>query len=236
MFVATAEPQELKMAGCCSEQMPVEAPIVVSERAARAVQQIVDDQRLKCLAEFAPDQVDVFKTFSAKNGRGPTLDELASASGVSEQDLLVKIGTAAFVKPEHMPQEYREMHRELAASVGHPPTIAELATRAGVSETDALARIGKAAGTILGKVYLRLRVVGGGCSGLQHKLDLDPVMNPKGDEHYVIHGIPVAIDKRSSLYIAGVNIDYHEDLNRRGFSVSNPKAKTTCGCGSSFSM
>ncbi|MBI1830158.1 MAG: iron-sulfur cluster assembly accessory protein [Planctomycetes bacterium] len=235
MSVATAEPQELKIADR-TPPTPSEAPIHVSERAARAVQQIVDDQRLKCLAEFAPELVEPFKAFGAKHGRGPTLDELAAANGLSEQDLLVKIGTAAYGKPDHMPQELREMHRELAAANGHPPTIAELAARAGVSETEALAKIGRAAGTILTKVFLRLRVVGGGCSGLQHKLDLDPISNPKADEHYEIHGVSVAIDKRSALYVVGVNIDYHDDLNRRGFSVSNLKAKTTCGCGSSFSM
>jgi iron-sulfur cluster assembly protein len=46
----------------------------------------------------------------------------------------------------------------------------------------------------------------------------------------------VVVDKRSLLYLNGVTVDYHNDLNRRGFSVSNPQAKSTCGCGSSFSM
>lgn len=86
------------------------------------------------------------------------------------------------------------------------------------------------------KIYLRLRVVGGGCSGFQHKLDLDPNVNAKLDDTYEIHGVPVVIDKRSSMYLAGVQVDYHDDLHRSGFSVSNPNAKTTCGCGSSFSM
>jgi iron-sulfur cluster assembly accessory protein len=86
------------------------------------------------------------------------------------------------------------------------------------------------------KIYLRLRVVGGGCSGFQHKLDLDPNVNAKLDDTYEIHGVGVVIDKRSSMYLAGVQVDYHDDLTRSGFSVSNPNAKTTCGCGSSFSM
>jgi iron-sulfur cluster assembly protein len=86
------------------------------------------------------------------------------------------------------------------------------------------------------KLYLRVRVVGGGCSGFQHKLDLDPAMNEKLDEVYALNGVEIVIDKRSALYLDGVTVDFHDDLNKRGFSVSNPNAKTTCGCGSSFSM
>ena len=86
------------------------------------------------------------------------------------------------------------------------------------------------------KMYLRLRVVGGGCSGFQHKLDLDTQVNPKLDEVFAVHGVEVVVDKRSLLYLNGVTVDYHNDLNKRGFSVSNPQAKSTCGCGSSFSM
>ena len=86
------------------------------------------------------------------------------------------------------------------------------------------------------KIYLRMRVVGGGCSGFQHKLDLDPQVNPKLDDVFEQHGVPIAIDKRSQMYLNEVTVDFHDDLNRRGFSISNPSAKTTCGCGSSFSM
>jgi iron-sulfur cluster assembly protein len=86
------------------------------------------------------------------------------------------------------------------------------------------------------KVYLRVRVVGGGCSGFQHKLDLDPQINEKLDDVFEHHGVPVVIDKRSQMYLSGVTVDFHDDLNRRGFSINNPSAKTTCGCGSSFSM
>ena len=85
-------------------------------------------------------------------------------------------------------------------------------------------------------LYLRMRVVGGGCSGFQHKLDLDPEVNPKLDETFEMQGVSVVIDKRSLLYLSGVTVDFHDDLNRRGFSITNPNAKGTCGCGSSFSM
>lgn len=86
------------------------------------------------------------------------------------------------------------------------------------------------------KVYLRMRVVGGGCSGFQHKLDLDLNVNPKLDEVYEFHGIPVVVDKRSLMYLDNAQVDFHDEINRRGFSISNPNAKSTCGCGSSFSM
>ena len=85
-------------------------------------------------------------------------------------------------------------------------------------------------------LHLRMRVVGGGCSGFQHKLDLDPEVNPKLDAIFEMQGVPVVIDKRSLLYLDGVTVDFHDDLNKRGFSISNPSAKSTCGCGSSFSM
>lgn len=85
-------------------------------------------------------------------------------------------------------------------------------------------------------LYLRVRVVGGGCSGFQHKLDLDETVNEKLDELFEAHGVKIVVDKRSLLYLEGVTVDFHDDLNKRGFSVTNPHAKTTCGCGSSFSM
>ena len=91
-------------------------------------------------------------------------------------------------------------------------------------------------GTVPERIYLRMRVVGGGCSGFQHKLDLDPVVNEKLDEVFEMHGVPVVVDKRSLMYLGEVTVDFHDDLNRRGFSITNPSAKSTCGCGSSFSM
>ena len=87
------------------------------------------------------------------------------------------------------------------------------------------------------KVYLRLRIIGGGCSGFQNKLDLDTSINEKLDETFEFHGVPVVVDKRSLMYLSDATVDFHdEELGRTGFSVNNPSAKSTCGCGSSFSM
>ena len=90
--------------------------------------------------------------------------------------------------------------------------------------------------TAVKKLYLRVRVVGGGCSGFQNKLDLDPKYDEKTDHKFDFHGIEVVVDKRSLLYLGGAVVDFHDDLNKRGFTVTNPQAKGTCGCGSSYSM
>ncbi len=86
------------------------------------------------------------------------------------------------------------------------------------------------------KLYLRIRTLGGGCSGLQDKLDLEPNYNEKSDQLFHFHGIEVIVDKRSMLYLLGAVVDYHDDLNKKGFTISNPNRKGTCGCGSSYSV
>jgi iron-sulfur cluster assembly accessory protein len=87
-----------------------------------------------------------------------------------------------------------------------------------------------------GQLYLRIRTQGGGCSGLEDKLDLDPNFNEKSDLKFGFHGIEVVVDKRSMLYLTGAVIDFHNDLNKRGFTITNPQRKSTCGCGSSYSV
>lgn len=86
------------------------------------------------------------------------------------------------------------------------------------------------------KHYLRVRITGGGCSGFKPKLDLDLQINDKLDEVYHVDGIDVVVDKKSALYLDDATVDFHNDLNKRGFSVNIAHAKSTCGCGSSFSM
>jgi len=85
--------------------------------------------------------------------------------------------------------------------------------------------------------FFRVRVVGGGCSGFQTKLDLDEHFDEKLDMvEEVGDGIKLVVDKRSALYIAGATVGFHESLEKRGFTVDNPNASGKCGCGSSFSM
>jgi iron-sulfur cluster assembly accessory protein len=81
---------------------------------------------------------------------------------------------------------------------------------------------------------LRVAVVGGGCSGFNYDLDLIKETRPT-DFTFVMDGLPVAIDPMSSQYLKGTVIDYVESLQGAGFKFQNPNAKSTCGCGSSFS-
>jgi iron-sulfur cluster assembly accessory protein len=235
MSVATCETQSLTMSGN-SPVEPVELPVEVTENAARAVRDIVDRQRIQCLEQYAPDLVATYQSLKAEKGEAPTLQELAGSAGMTVQDLQAKFGAVAFAKKEQLPAEYREFARELSAANGRAPTSAELAARGGVSEEEFLAKLGSSATTILGKIYLRLRTVGAGCSGMEDKLDIDPEYKEARDSLFDFHGVPVIIDKRSLLYVAGAKVDYHNELNRSGFSITNPRRKTTCGCGSSYSM
>jgi iron-sulfur cluster assembly protein len=84
-------------------------------------------------------------------------------------------------------------------------------------------------------VALRIGVAGGGCSGFEYKLGFDENVNDETDSVREIHGVRVAVDKKSSLYLDGTQIDFHEGLDKRGFVFNNPNATKSCGCGSSFS-
>ena len=81
---------------------------------------------------------------------------------------------------------------------------------------------------------LRVAVVGGGCSGLQYKMDLQD--GPANRDILVeSSGIKVVVDPKSALYVTGSELDYVEALQGGGFKVTNPNAATTCSCGESFS-
>ena len=81
---------------------------------------------------------------------------------------------------------------------------------------------------------LRMQVVGGGCSGFQYNLGFDAQRN--GDKVFEQHGLKVFIDPRSTLYLAGSTLDYTDGLMESGFKITNPNAKSECGCGESFSV
>ena len=81
---------------------------------------------------------------------------------------------------------------------------------------------------------LRVAVVGGGCSGLQYKMDL--VDGPLDRDIMVTsNDVRVVIDPKSALFVAGSQLDWSDDLQSGGFKVSNPNAEVTCSCGESFS-
>jgi iron-sulfur cluster assembly protein len=87
----------------------------------------------------------------------------------------------------------------------------------------------------LPEAFLRVAVSGGGCSGMSYKLD---VATEQGAADRVVPcegGVQVLVDAKSSLYVAGIEIDYDDDLMNAGFKFRNPNAKSSCGCGESFS-
>lgn len=81
---------------------------------------------------------------------------------------------------------------------------------------------------------LRLGVEGGGCSGMNYVLGFD--QSKEGDTEYNIDGIRVFMHKAHGLYLAGMQVDFQQGLNARGFVFNNPNAASTCGCGTSFSV
>ena len=81
---------------------------------------------------------------------------------------------------------------------------------------------------------LRTFVQGGGCSGMQYGFTFDEITN-EDDWEEDHEGVKILIDSMSATYLDGARIDYKEDLMGASFSIDNPNATTTCGCGSSFS-
>lgn len=83
--------------------------------------------------------------------------------------------------------------------------------------------------------FLRVSVVGGGCSGLSYKLDFDNESQPK-DQLFEDNGVRVVTDLKSFLYLADTTLDFSDGLNGKGFHFSNPNASRSCGCGDSFAV
>ncbi|HEX7756324.1 MAG TPA: iron-sulfur cluster assembly accessory protein [Niabella sp.] len=81
---------------------------------------------------------------------------------------------------------------------------------------------------------LRVGVKGGGCSGLSYLLGFDK--KEAADKEFEVEGIPCIINKAHEMYLAGMEIDWSDGLNNRGFTFSNPNASSTCGCGTSFAV
>ncbi len=101
------------------------------------------------------------------------------------------------------------------------------------------ASAGKKVGTLLRKQgrpqgVLRVAVIGGGCSGLQYKMDLQDAPAER-DILVESAGIQVVVDPKSALYVTGSELDFIEALQDGGFKVNNPNAATSCSCGESFS-
>jgi iron-sulfur cluster assembly accessory protein len=81
---------------------------------------------------------------------------------------------------------------------------------------------------------LRVKVIGGGCSGLSYKMDLD--LPRDGDRIFERDSAKVLVDRKSFIYLRGTELDYADGLMESGFKLQNPNVKRSCGCGSSFSV
>ena len=81
---------------------------------------------------------------------------------------------------------------------------------------------------------VRIGVEGGGCSGMNYVLGFD--QKKDGDQEFEVDGIKIYMHKAHGLYLPGIEIEFQDGLNARGFTFNNPNAKSTCGCGTSFSV
>ena len=83
--------------------------------------------------------------------------------------------------------------------------------------------------------FLRVSVVGGGCSGLSYKMDFDNEKKPM-DQEFDDNGIKVVTDLKSFLYLVNTELEFSDGLNGKGFFFNNPNASRSCGCGESFAV
>ncbi|MGB8166446.1 MAG: iron-sulfur cluster assembly accessory protein [Chthoniobacteraceae bacterium] len=116
---------------------------------------------------------------------------------------------------------------EIKVRMGNEKLV-KVTDHAGAKLTSLLTRQGRPQGA------LRVAVIGGGCSGLQYKMDL--VDGPANRDIMVESaGVRVVIDPKSALFVSGSLLDYSDDLQKGGFKVTNPNAVAHCSCGESFS-
>ena len=116
---------------------------------------------------------------------------------------------------------------EIKFKIGNEKLV-KVTDTAGAKLTSLLTKQGRAQGA------LRVAVIGGGCSGLQYKMDL--VDGPANRDILVESaGVRVVIDPKSALFVSGSVLDYSDDLQKGGFKVTNPNAAAHCSCGESFS-
>lgn len=85
------------------------------------------------------------------------------------------------------------------------------------------------------EAMIRVQVVGGGCSGMSYKLGFENQPPATNDKVFEKDGVKVLVDSKSYIYLIGTELDFSDGLNGTGFTFTNPNAKRTCGCGSSFS-
>ncbi len=85
------------------------------------------------------------------------------------------------------------------------------------------------------ETFVRISVLGGGCSGLSYKMDFDKELKPE-DQEFEDKGVKLVTDLRSFLYVCNTTLEYSDGLNGKGFEFKNPNASRTCACGESFAV
>ena len=126
-----------------------------------------------------------------------------------------------------MPPETPTATAEIQYKLGNEKLL-KLTGNAGAKLASLLAKQGRPQGA------LRVAVIGGGCSGLQYKMDL--VDGPANRDIMVMsQEVRVVIDPKSALFVSGSVLDFSDDLQKGGFKVTNPNAEAHCSCGESFS-
>ena len=100
---------------------------------------------------------------------------------------------------------------------------------------DRLQTVASTEGVDLESSHLRVAVIPGGCSGLTYDLGWDSQVS-EGDTVFPVAGLSVVVDRRSRLYLDGVELDYTDGFEGKGFHFANPQAARTCACGESFTL
>lgn len=127
-----------------------------------------------------------------------------------------------------MSSEEQSMNAGAAASAGMPGVFITDKAKAKVEQLKRDADLGD-------DYFVRVGVIGGGCSGLSYKLDFDNESQIT-DQIFEDKGIKIVTDLKSFLYLCDTELDFSDGLNGKGFHFVNPNASRTCGCGESFSV
>ena len=144
---------------------------------------------------------------------------------IKEENLDDVIASLLDMEADETPSGSQEKEEERSLT-GEPVTLTERAARQ-------VAKI-KADESLDENLYLRVAVEGGGCSGLSYKLGLD--YRTEEDVVFENFGVELIVDSKHLMYLEGIEIDYPDGLDARGFTFDNPNAVDNCGCGTSFSI
>jgi len=150
---------------------------------------------------------------------------------------MAEASSAAAAAPPLSLEQKKAAARARAQAAREAQRAGAVPALVGVSDA-AAAYVRKAADELDKDHGVRLRILAGGCSGLEYQLDLiDHGERPGEDEQELrVNGIRLLTDLKSAIYVTGSTIDYEEGLLRRGFKIRNPNATSTCSCGDSFGV